>query len=140
MDRIYFAHAMCDYDTAREGFAIMNIERAFPRCEIVNPNTPKFSEAYERSGKDFTYWLKLALSCDRLVFMAMPGKGRLISSGVAKEAMLFDGNRKPVYEIDRKTFQLLTTVVPRPGPWERVMSEEDTRKIVDMINDWRAVA
>ncbi len=131
--RLYFAHPIIDYDMPIEAVALIKIEKRFPGFEIINPNTPEHAAAYKARG-NFLYWEELAASRYYTVFLCMPGKDRLIGSGVAKEIEAAMAGRGFVYEIDRKTFEISRHPQLNRA---RVMSVEQTGLMVNMMRDWR---
>jgi hypothetical protein len=126
--RVYFAHAMVDYNTAREHYAEETILRYFGRnWEIENPNQPKHQQGYlrfkaEHPEREFDYWTELAASCSALVFMAMPLG--FVGSGVAKEAEAALDHSHAVYEVDRDLFTIKQVSVIG---FERCLSMKETR-------------
>ena len=81
--RIYFAHPIADYDTQYEKECLLEIKRRFPGCTIVNPNSEKHQQGYNRSGMN--YFVLLAATCHKLI--AVPFRDGKFGAGVWTEAM-----------------------------------------------------
>lgn len=113
--RVYFAHPVSDYGTARELDALAAIQREFPGWVIENPNTEAHAAAYRERGME--HFAEVVGSCQSLV--AWPFEDGAMGAGVWKEIEAARANKIPVYV-------LRSRIVPLVGTWD-VLSVEDTR-------------
>lgn len=98
--RVYYAHAICLYDTEQEKRELVVIREKFEDAEIINPAT------YPNSPMDF--YLSLVDKCDIVVFSCLLGK---VTSGVGKEVNYALKMGKAVYLLDELSlFQIKSPV------------------------------
>lgn len=85
--RVYYAHAICLYDTKRERKEVRLIRERFKDAKIINP-----CDYQNNSSMDF--YLRLVDTCQIVVFSCILGK---ITSGVGKEVNYALNKGKEVY-------------------------------------------
>lgn len=91
---VYYAHALCVYDTPCERKELKLIRAAFAGCRIVNPS--RYQNHSEENRDNFHFWLGLVEKCDVVVYTRVLGK---ITAGVGKEVNHALKLGKPVYEL-----------------------------------------
>ncbi len=102
--KVYYAHCIAIYNTPQEHRDLVTLaEMGF---EVANPNSKESSEGYKLEGMD--YFKKFSLTCDAVVFRAMPD-GR-IPAGVATEVEWFREAGKPVLELPSAIIRRKLTV------------------------------
>ena len=84
--RLYYAHSMKAYGSAKELKDLVNIKNQFPKAEIVNP-------ANENSS-DMQHYLNLVKSCDIFV---MTEYSKYVGRGVYEEYVHALNERKEVW-------------------------------------------
>lgn len=92
--QIYYAHAMCIYDTETEANEIWAIAKSLPYFEIVNPSLLQLKVNEPDTGMVRFY--RIIDGCRILVFSRLLGK---ITSGVGLEVNYALRNSIPVYEL-----------------------------------------
>ncbi|QIG75232.1 hypothetical protein EVC29_002 [Rhizobium phage RHph_Y52] len=123
MTRIYFAHAVTDYNTDRESTALAVIRARWPGSTIVNPNASIHEHGYRRDG--MVYFKSLVEGCAMLVFMRFPNGA--IGAGVGKEIQWASDKGLLIREVfGNETFD----VRGKPTP---VLSVEQTRAMIRTI-------
>lgn len=120
------------YDTIMESDAINIILKAFPKCEIVNPNIPEHQDSCRNSiggdptpGKEIGYFLELTEPCNiGCFFQYYTDKW---SAGSATEANYMLENNKPIFQIDIIK-QMMTRIIQ---PVEAYTFKETLGKLVE---------
>ncbi len=100
MTRIYFAHAVSDYNTDWERAALARINEMFPAhagFDIVNPNGEEHDAAYKEQG--MAYFHDLCKGCDGVIWAPFPDDS--VGAGVYSEVTVFASSGKTVYALDR---------------------------------------
>lgn len=114
MKKLYYAHAICIYNTQQEVIDLEIISKIFNNYEIINPNSDYVKDNYKG---DMNFFKDIVQECDLLVFRALPnGK---IPSGIAKEISYAD--EKEIISIELPCYT------------GRIMSVEDTRQFLKEI-------
>lgn len=99
---IYFAHPVNTYGTPLEKELLDALARAFPDCEVLNPNAPEHDKGYrewkERTGRGMQYFYREVLpACSSGVFLAFrDGKW---PKGVFGEAENLAKRGCPIFQI-----------------------------------------
>lgn len=94
MKSIYYAHALCVYDTPCEQKELKAIRAKFRKCRVVNPS--RYSEHPEKLRDNVEFCLRLVAKCDIVVYSCLLGK---VTAGVGKEVNHALKLGKVVYEI-----------------------------------------
>lgn len=99
---VYYAHAMCTYNSRIEAFDLRTLKSM--GFKVLNPNTKNVQAEYQsvkdihvKSGNPMKFWQQLATSCDIFAFRALPG-GK-IPSGVASELTAARNAGMPIIEL-----------------------------------------
>lgn len=136
--KLYFAHAMTDYDNERERKALHLIKITFPDWEVINPNTMQHAtvaNGYKFAGQNaMDYFCAIVRSCDAVVYL--PTEAGEIGPGVAKEIIEGFCFEKGMYmvnferqRIDRKlspghVFEA-TYMIPVPEMRKRIVAMKE---------------
>lgn len=108
MDKIYFGHPICFYNTAIEAYLLERIGHRFNRrYEIENPGTEKHQkkcEEYKAAGRNaMEYFVNEVLpGMSAGVFMPFPEEKGVVEkfgAGVYLEAQVIRDAGKPIYEV-----------------------------------------
>lgn len=101
--KVYYAHALCEYRYPREAQALEQIAARFPAAELVNPG------AYGYFPGEFSFFLGLVGQSDVLVFQRLYSQ---ITQGVGKEIRHALQSNKTVYELTEEGRFLRVTEPP----------------------------
>ena len=102
--KYYFAHPISIYNTKKEKvlFEMLSSSLLLTDPIIVNPNSEYNEAQYKLKGMD--YFLGLVDECDALIIY--PFEDGTIGAGIVKEALRAIDNKKRIYQIDPKTFEM----------------------------------
>ena len=109
--RVYYAHAICLYDTEQEKQELALIRERFEDAEIVNPAN--------HQDHSMDYYLRLVDSCHIIVFSRLLGE---VTAGVGKEVNYALEKGKDVYMMNG------ARLIPIKSP-VRFISRENTREL-----------
>ncbi|MGH8462585.1 MAG: hypothetical protein ACRER5_00480 [Pseudomonas sp.] len=128
--RIYLAHPITDYGTARQSQAIAALKSHFADLgrplEIENPDQPHHQSGYASGGMD--YFRGVVESCHGVAFMRFPDGS--IGAGVGKEIRWGYLNSSRMYEVFGGKVYPLTGDMPTP-----ILSVEDTRATLRQLRE-----
>lgn len=103
MKKLYYAHAICIYDSKQESRDLDVLEEVFDEYLVVNPNSKYVKENYQG---DMDFFKNMVQECSLLVFRALPnGK---IPAGIAKEIDFANEASIPVIELPCYTGRVMT--------------------------------
>lgn len=122
--KLYFAHPVTDYGTARQTQAIAGLVAHFADLgrplQVENPDQPHHQAGYQAEG--MAYFKRVVETCQALAFMRFPDGS--IGAGVGKEIHWALTGNKWLYEVFHgKVYQ----VQDMPTP---VLSVEETRALI----------
>ena len=109
--RIYYAHAICLYDTEEEKKEVILIREKFKNAEIINPAD------FPNSKMEF--YLRLIDKCNIVIFSCLLEK---ITSGVGKEVNYALNKGKEVYLLKEVNLLPITSPV-------KFISRQSTREL-----------
>jgi len=118
--RIYYAHPIEFYHTAREYKELEIIREHFPGAEIVNPSTIRHPH------EDIEFFTSLVDSCDIVVYSDLGG---FITAGVATEVEYALDHDKPVYRLDWRTGEIVEVKEIKD-----VLTVEESRALIDIAS------
>lgn len=115
--KVYYAHAMCLYDTEREKKELGLISKKLEDAEIINPaNYP---------SRSMGFYLGLVDKCQVLVFSRLLGE---VTSGVGKEVNHALKKGKDVYMLNE------VCLIPIKSP-VKYMSRQSTRELYQALDE-----
>ncbi len=109
--KVYYAHAICLYDTEREKKELALIREKVKDAEIINPVN------YQNHSMDF--YLRLVDKCHIVVFSCLLGK---VTAGVGKEVNYALKKGKDVYMLNG------VNLIPIKSP-VKYISRQSTREL-----------
>lgn len=96
MNRLYLAHPVTDYRTAKKVALIADLERL--GYVVVDPDTAENEQAYRLRG--MAHFADIVAGCDALGFVTVEEGGhRYVTAGVAREIVEAKLRGLPVFEL-----------------------------------------